>query len=145
MIAKKLEMAAVDEEKIKLIEQQIELDRAEIEKLNKQHPEWADLVYVDENGAFQVDKDKVNAQGFNKEQGEEFEKWVQEQTAAHENLLSSSLDMVTTVNEATERLKVITNEFDQIYNNELKIEELQRKRSKLETEYTFLRPVVILQ
>ena len=138
MIAKKLEMAAVDEEKIKLIEQQIELDRAEIEKLNKQHPEWADLVYVDENGAFQVDKDKVNAQGFNKEQGEEFEKWVQEQTAAHENLLSSSLDMVTTINEAAERLKIITNEFDQIYNNELKIEGLQRKRSKLETEYNEL-------
>ena len=138
MIAKKLEMAAVDEEKIKLIEQQIELDRAEIEKLNKQHPEWADLVYVDENGAFQVDEDKVNAQGFNKEQGEEFEKWVQEQTAAHENLLSSSLDMVTTINEAAERLKIITNEFDQIYNNELKIEGLQRKRSKLETEYNEL-------
>ena len=135
IIAKKTEIAAVGKQQLKLLKDQLDLDLQEVENLKNQHSEWADLYNIDENGVITWDEDKINAMNLTTEQGEEFDEWSENLTTAVENSAATALDIVNISNEINSFLAPIVNEFDEIYNNERKIKNLQEKRVKLEQEF----------
>ena len=133
--AKRLEMLGVSNEIYDLIEQQRELDEAEVKRLEAEHKEWSHLKTVDANGAVTWDDEAIKAMGFSSKEGEEFKKWQEETNKAYENLASTTVDAIKQISASNDILKVINNEYDELYNIGIQLNELARQRQRLEEEY----------
>ncbi len=138
IITKKTQIAESMRKQSDLMTQQYKLDLEEIKKLKQQHPEWSKLYQIDDNGSITWDTEAIKALNLSPEQGEIFDKWYDEMNTASENAQATYGDIVDTNREIAEVLAVIENEYDELYNIDIRLNELAKEREKLEREYNKL-------
>jgi hypothetical protein len=96
------------------------------------------LYSIGDNGEITWDEQAINALGLSPEQGKIFEEWSKALTTAVENAAASTNDIVDKANEISEIIGTIYNEYDYLYNLELRLTQLASEREKLEQEYNNL-------